>query len=73
MSEQVQVPPADDMDDDTFLKHLEKRHASECKIEGYIARHAVDAWIGTYRAFHRRLHQIEVPGQHDHIHEEDEE
>lgn len=71
--EVVEVPHADDMDDDTFLKHLEHRHASECKIEGFIARNAVSAWIGSYRAFHDRLHDLAAPGQYDHIHEEDEE
>lgn len=65
----VEVPDADDMDDDTFLKHIEKRHAKECKVEGYIARRAVSAWINTYRVFHERLHRIAIPGQYDHEHE----
>ncbi len=71
LGEQVEVPPASEMDDDTFLKHLEKRHAKECRIEGYVSRHSVPAWISTYRAFHDRLHQIEIPGQYDHYHEEE--
>ncbi len=71
--EPIIVPSAGEMDNETFLKHLEKRHADQCKIEGYISRHAVDAWIGVYRAFHDRLHMLEHPGQHDHEHEEEEE
>jgi hypothetical protein len=67
--EVVEVPDAEDMDDETFIKHIEHRHAEECKVEGFIARHAIDAWIGPYRAFHDRLHSIAVPGQHDHEHE----
>lgn len=72
-TEVVEVPNAWDMDDETFLLHLEKRHATDCKVESFISRNAVSSWIGTYRAFHDRLHQIEVPGQYDHVHEEDEE
>lgn len=71
--EQVVVPMAEEMDDETFIRHIEARHAKECKVEGYIHRHAVDAWIGVYRAFHERLHRIAVPGQHDHVHEWEEE
>jgi hypothetical protein len=70
-SEPVSVPPAGDMDDETFLKHIEHRHADECHVEGFIARHAVSQWIGSYRAFHQRLHEIAMPGQYDHEHEED--
>jgi hypothetical protein len=69
----VIVPLAEDMPDEDFIKHIEHRHASECKVEGYIARQAVDAWIGTYRAFHERLHKLAVPGQYDHTHDEDDE
>lgn len=69
----VEVPLAEDMDDDTFLNHLEKRHIHEVKVEGYIHRHAVDAWIGCHRAFHDRLHQISVPDQYDHEHVEEDE
>lgn len=65
----VEVPDAEDMDDETFLKHIENRHARECHVEGYISRHAIDAWIGSYRAFHDRLHSLAVPGQYDHVHE----
>lgn len=71
--EVVEVPNAWDMDDETFIKHLEKRHAADCKIEGYISRNGVDAWIKTYRVFHDRLHALATPGQYDHEHEEDEE
>lgn len=63
----VEVPDADDMDDETFLKHIEKRHAADMKIEAgtSISRHAVNAWIGSYRAYHERLHEIK---EHDHEH-----
>lgn len=66
---QVEVPSAESMDDETFLRHLEKRHADECQFEKLpIARRAMGAWIPNYRAFHARLHRLEVPGQYDHEH-----
>ena len=71
--DQVTVPAAADMDDETFLKHLEFRHARECKIEDFISRHNVRLWIGMYRTFHDRLHRLATPGQYDHIHEDEEE
>lgn len=68
--EVVEVPDAGEMDDETFIKHLELRHADECRIENYLSRNAIGAWIGAYRAFHDRLHLIAVPGQYNHTHEE---
>lgn len=69
----VEVPDVYDMEDEIFLKHLEARHRDEYKIESFIARHAIPAWVNTYRVFHERLHAIAFAGQHDHTHEEDEE
>jgi hypothetical protein len=68
--EQIEVPNAWEMDDETFIMHLEKRHRQDCKIETYMTRHNVDVWINMYRIFHDRLHTLEVPGQYDHYHEE---
>lgn len=65
---QVEVPMTEELDDDTFLRHLELRHSAECGVEESLPRLAVEAWVGTYRAFHERLHRIAVPGQHDHVH-----
>jgi hypothetical protein len=71
VSEQVVVPDADDMDDETFMKHVEARHQADYKLGGTTTtRYALQAWIGPWRAFHRRLHDLEVPGQYDHIHED---
>jgi hypothetical protein len=69
----VTVPEASDMDDETFLKHLDARHSSEVKQEKALAKspHIMEAWVKNYRAFHQRLHDIAAPGQHDHEHEED--
>ena len=68
----VVVPDADDMDDATFCKHLEKRHAHEVHMspDGTLTRYAMEAWINNFRTFHERLHDIAVPGQHDHEHED---
>lgn len=69
----VEVPDADDMDDETFLLHLEKRHGTEVHLpvpaESAMKNRAVEAWIGSYRSFHDRLHSLAVPGQYDHEHE----
>lgn len=66
----VVVPDPLDMSDEIFLKHLEHRHAKEVKFEKTpVARHAVKIWLPAYRAFHDRLHDLEVPGQYDHEHE----
>lgn len=73
VKEVVLVPAIEDMDDDTFLKHLELRHAAECKIEGKMHRHSMYAWVTLYRTFHARLHTLAVPGQYDHEHDDPEE
>lgn len=73
IKEVVCVPLAEDMDDETFIKHLELRHPKDVHLEvSTMSRRAMSAWIGTYRAFHDRLHSIAAPGQYDHYHEEDE-
>ena len=69
--EVVEVPAAEEMDDDTFVKHLELRHRDECKIETHLSEHGRDIWLPMYRTFHDRLHRLAVPGQHDHEHEEE--
>jgi hypothetical protein len=68
---QVIVPEAEQMENDIFMLHLEHRHPEAPAEKGY--RLAMEAWIGTYRAFHERCHRIATPGQHDHVHEWDEE
>lgn len=68
--EPVVVPDAGDMDDETFIMHLEKRHARDCGFENSpISRRAMEAWLPVYRAFHERLHRLAVPGQYDHEHD----
>lgn len=69
MSEQVAVPDADSMDDVTFLKHLDKRHSHETQTERALHKHPhiQQAWVGPYRAFHNRQHQIQ-PDEYDHEH-----
>lgn len=69
----VAVPEAIEMDDETFLKHLDARHRHEVQQEKSLAKspHIMTAWVSAYRAFHQRLHEIATPGQHDHEHEED--
>lgn len=65
------VPGAADMDDDTFWKHINARHlqdfGKEAKPFG-----TSPLWnetiILSYRAFHKRVHELEVPGTYNHEH-----
>lgn len=66
----MSVPSIDDMDDDTFLKHMDKRHAHEV-LAGPLSVHPDrnPSWVNPYRAFHDRVHEIESPAtEHDHEH-----
>jgi len=64
----VTVPDAIHMDDETFIKHLVKRHAAD--IDGGVAKHPhiVSAWVDPYRAYHERMHALEVGEHYDHVH-----
>lgn len=64
----VTVPAAEEMSDETFLKHIELRHKKDFKIDGPLHRYNVSTCIGLYRALHTRLHAIAVPGQYEHEH-----
>ena len=70
MADVVIVPSADDMGNETFLKHMDKRHA-DVVLNGPLWSDeitAYDSWVGPYRAFHDGLHAIAHPGQYDHEH-----
>lgn len=70
-SELVTVPHAEDMDDETFLKHIDKRHRKDTKHDGQnvlFPRSSWTAWVPLYRTWHERLHAIAIPGQYDHEH-----
>jgi hypothetical protein len=71
--EQVSVPDADEMDDDQFLRHLDKRHTHETSVEGALHKsaHIQQAWVGTYRAFHEYQHRVNGDDTYDHVHEWD--
>lgn len=70
--EQVEVVHADEMDDETFLKHLDKRHSHETGTERALHEfpHIQSAWVGAYRAFHEYQHRVNPTESYDHIHEE---
>jgi hypothetical protein len=63
----VIVPDAELMDDETFLKHLDKRHADDTGVERVLHKspHIQQSWVGAYRAFHEHLHDH---GEYDHEH-----
>lgn len=65
----LSIPNTDEMDNETFLKHMDARHADEVKchpLSNHPDRH--DNWVGPYRAFHERLHDLALPGRYDHEH-----
>ena len=67
----VSVPHPEDMDDETFLKHMDKRHRWDTKVDGesvLFPKSTWTAWCPAYRSFHERLHAIAIPGQYDHEH-----
>jgi len=70
MSTQAVVVAAEGMDDETFCAHLNKRHLNDLGLSG-IEHHEPTApsYYASLRAFHDRVHDIAVPGQHDHAHE----
>jgi hypothetical protein len=72
MGRPVSVPPIDEMDDDDFLKHLDKRHWEQTQVETALheSKHIQQAWVGPYRAFHEYVHRTQEID--DHIHEEEE-
>lgn len=70
----VEVPDADDMDDETFLKHLDKRHAEDTGVEKQLHSHPhiQQAWVGPYRSFHEYVHRTNPDGyDHEHVWDED--
>lgn len=71
----VEVPDADDMDDETFLKHLDKRHSQDTGTERALHKypHIQEAWVGPYRAFHEYLHRTQGGHDHEHVWDEDDE
>ena len=71
MRELVTVPHPEDMDDETFLKHIDKRHRQDTKHDGQnvlFPQSTWTAWVPLYRTWHERLHAISIPGQYDHEH-----
>lgn len=65
------VPHPDDMDDETFIKHIDKRHRQDTAHDGeniLFPKSTWAAWVPLYRSWHERLHEISIPGQYDHEH-----
>jgi hypothetical protein len=73
MSKRVRVPDVFNMDAETFLKHLEARHATDTDVENFVRVNVNERWLSNYRVFHDRCHAIAVPKQYDHKHKDYEE
>lgn len=67
------VPAAEDMEDQIFLRHMDKRHRGDFKNYMELANlpGMTEYKMTLWRNFHRRCHEIATPGQHDHIHLEE--
>jgi hypothetical protein len=68
----VEVPAAASMSDENFCRHMNLRHEKDMGGASLQMRGALkpgtSAAVATYRAFHDRLHALEIPGQYDHVH-----
>lgn len=66
----VEVPHPDDMDDEIFLKHLDKRHPEITHGRMlHVQPNKAKGWINPYRAYHKRMHESPEPADYDHKHE----
>lgn len=66
------VVNTEDMDDDTFMLHFEKRHKDQLGgLPGFLPQIDVET-LDCYRTFHDKIHELlEVFGmEHPHEHEE---
>jgi hypothetical protein len=63
----LKVPHPEDMADDTFYKHMSKRHKDSLggmpMVYDMNNPHLTEAW----RKFHDRLHEIRVDLVHEHL------
>jgi hypothetical protein len=65
------VAPADEMDDETFAKHMSLRHADSLGGLPQLtfsdsSRPGPNAPAAAWRAFHRRLHLLRIDLPHGH-------
>jgi len=64
-----------DMDDETFIKHMNLRHLGDMNLQGPMRYSPLDTYYGALRAFHKRIHDPDItsindrPVDHDHEHE----
>jgi len=65
------VVNADEMDDENFLLHFERRHADQLPgISGFLHTMAQQPeLIETYRKFHDRIHNLFTPSMMEEPHE----
>jgi len=68
----VTVPACEDMDDETFFKHMNARHNSKPNGVDLVLpfrQNYSPSLVAAWRAFHRRVHMLAAPGQiEDHCH-----
>ncbi len=64
------VPAADDMDDDTFVLHFNKRHRDSLGGLTALRLQFLTPYVmECYRIFHERLHRVRIDLNHKHADE----
>ena len=60
------------VDDETFLKHMDKRHKMDthADLPLVLFPNRVSAWVKLYRTWHEKLHDESRPHRYEHMHEE---
>lgn len=68
----ARVVTADEMDDETFCKHVQNRHADDVAL-GHLQylKFSSEAFYASFRAYHARIHALGLPGQFEHRHVEE--
>jgi hypothetical protein len=61
------VVPVETMDNETFVKHVNHRHAMDL-LAWPLDYSPHVTYIPSFRAFHDRCHAISTPTQYDHLH-----
>ena len=60
------VVPAEDMDDETFVRHMNKRHRSSLGGLPYLWETCDPYVTSCWRAFHEQLHRWHITIRHEH-------
>lgn len=70
----AQVRPVEEMDDESFILHMEKRHADALRLEFKVEPDRTERRVtsrSTWDIFHNKIHELDHDGKYDdHFHRE---